>query len=37
MAEVLAAVPAETAVPLSEVGHAADSTGDLAEKDEWFY
>jgi hypothetical protein len=38
MAEVLAAVPNETAVPLSEVGHSADvNTGDLADAAEWFY
>jgi hypothetical protein len=37
MAEVLAAVPAQTAVPLSEVGHATDNTGDLAEAAPWFY
>jgi hypothetical protein len=37
MADVLAAVPNETAVPLSEVGHSADGTGDLAEASTWFY
>lgn len=38
MADVLAAVPAETAVPLTEVGHAADDgTEDLAERGGWFY
>jgi hypothetical protein len=37
MADVLAAVPNETAVPLTEVGHSADNTADLAEKAEWFY
>lgn len=38
MAEVLAAVPDETAVPLSEAGHAADVT-HAAEPDggTWFY
>ncbi|WP_318263132.1 hypothetical protein [Mycolicibacterium goodii] len=37
MADVLAAVPAETAVPMSEVGHAADTAnGDRAESG-WFY
>ncbi|MGV0796191.1 phage protease [Mycolicibacterium elephantis] len=37
MADVLAAVPAETAVPMSEVGHSADNgKGDLAESG-WFY
>ncbi|MDA4110189.1 hypothetical protein MHOL44478_23435 [Mycobacterium holsaticum DSM 44478] len=36
MADVLAAVPAETAVPMSEVGHAADTTnGD--DSGGWFY
>ena len=39
MADVLAAVPNETAVPMSEVGHSADAnTGsDLAEAAAWFY
>ncbi|WP_163751241.1 hypothetical protein [Mycolicibacterium helvum] len=37
MAEVLAATPNETAVPLSEIGHAADNTGDLAQPAGWFY
>lgn len=37
MADVLAAVPNETAVPLSEVGHAADTSRDLAEAGQWFY
>jgi len=37
MADVLAAVPNETAVPMSEVGHAAHNTGDLAERSAWFY
>lgn len=36
MADVLAAVPNETAVPLSEVGHSADNTDDRAESG-WFY
>jgi hypothetical protein len=35
-AEVLAAVPNETAVPMSEVGHSADNS-DLAEPAPWFY
>lgn len=36
MADVLAGIPAETAVPLSEVGHCADTTrDDLAGQ--WFY
>jgi hypothetical protein len=34
MADVLAAVPA---VPMSEVGHAADDTGDHVEGAGWFY
>jgi hypothetical protein len=38
MEQVLAAVPNETAVPMSEVGHSADGgTGDLADAGEWFY
>ncbi|VEG55642.1 Mu-like prophage I protein [Mycolicibacterium aurum] len=37
MAEVLAKTPDELAVPLSEVGHSADNTGDLAEPAPWFY
>lgn len=37
MADVLAAVPAEMAVPMSEVGHSANNgKGDLAESG-WFY
>jgi hypothetical protein len=36
MAEVLATVPNETAVPISEVGHSADNS-DLAEPAPWFY
>lgn len=36
MADVLAAVPNETAVPVSEVGHSADNTDDRAESG-WFY
>lgn len=36
MADVLAAVPNETAVPMSEVGHSADNTGDPAEPG-WFW
>lgn len=36
MADVLAAVPNETAVPLSKVGHSADNTDDRAESG-WFY
>jgi hypothetical protein len=38
MADVLAAVPDETAVPLKEIGHATDvDAEDLAEAAEWFY
>lgn len=36
MADVLAAVPNETAVPLSEIGHAADQTAGAAPV-AWFY
>jgi len=36
MADVLAATPNETAVPLTEVGHSADSA-DLAKPATWFY
>lgn len=38
MADVLAAVPNETAVPLSEIGHGTDATReDVAERATWFY
>jgi hypothetical protein len=38
MADVLAGIADETAVPLTEVGHAADpNRDDLAEKTAWFY
>ena len=37
MADVLASYPDEMAVPLSEVGHAADKTDDLAEPAGWFW
>ncbi|EFG75193.1 hypothetical protein HMPREF0591_4871 [Mycobacterium parascrofulaceum ATCC BAA-614] len=38
MADVLAAIPDETAVPLSEMGHSADTgAGNLAEQAIWFY
>lgn len=38
MADVLAAVPDETAVPLSEVGHCADTSRDTADAGTgWFY
>ena len=36
MADVLAAVPDETAVPLKEIGHATEGQ-DLAEAATWFY
>lgn len=36
MADVLAGIPAETAAPLSELGHASD-VEDLAEAGRWFY
>lgn len=35
MADVLAAVPDETAVPLTELGHSTEP--DLAESVQWFY
>lgn len=37
MADVLAGVPDETAVPLSEVGHSADTSRDTADTGGWFY
>lgn len=39
MADVLASVPAETAVPLSEIGHANGSEANEEKRDEgsWFY
>lgn len=38
MAEVLASVPNETAVPMTEIGHSVEaSTEDLAEASRWFY
>lgn len=37
MADVLAATPPETAVPLTEIGHSTDTSGDLAKKPAWFY
>jgi len=38
MADVLAAVPDETAVPMSEVGHATDTgTGGVTDAAAWFY
>ncbi|MHC9295820.1 hypothetical protein ACRCUN_25445 [Mycobacterium sp. LTG2003] len=36
MAEVLAAVPNETAVPVTEVGHSAGARA-LADSGQWFY
>jgi hypothetical protein len=37
MAEVLASVPDETAVPLTEIGHGVDSeSGELTQTSEWF-
>jgi hypothetical protein len=37
MLQHLASIAPETAVPLSEIGHSADSTGDLADAANWFY
>jgi hypothetical protein len=38
MLEVLASVPNETAVPLTEIGHSIDASAeDLAESGRWFY
>ena len=37
MADVLAATPNETAVPLSPIGHAAADNADLAQPAGWFY
>ncbi|WP_197381458.1 hypothetical protein [Mycolicibacterium mengxianglii] len=37
MADVLAATPNETAVSMSEIGHAADVSDDLAKPAAWFY
>lgn len=36
MADVLAAVPNETAVPLTEIGHSTDAA-DIATTGTWFY
>ncbi len=36
MADVLAARPPETAVPLTELGHSTDSEGNPADADTWF-
>jgi hypothetical protein len=38
VADLLAAVPNETAVPMTEIGHSVDaSADDLAEAGRWFY
>ena len=37
MLQHLASIAPGTAVPLDEIGHAADTTGDLAEPAPWFY
>ncbi|QUD82090.1 hypothetical protein J8M97_20500 [Gordonia polyisoprenivorans] len=37
MADVLASIPNETAVPLTEVGHAKEPNDDFAEESAWFY
>lgn len=37
MAEVLASVPAETAVPMTELGHSLDPADTDADKPAWFY
>jgi hypothetical protein len=37
MADVLAAVPSETAVPLHEVGHSAQMNGAADSDSGWFY
>lgn len=37
MAEVLAAVPNETAVPMTEVGHSVEGDSDDDDRGEWFY
>ncbi|EUA09422.1 hypothetical protein I546_4164 [Mycobacterium kansasii 732] len=37
MAEVLASVPAETAVPMTEIGHALEPVDAGAEAPGWFY
>lgn len=37
MIEHLASIAPGTAIALSEIGHAADNTGDLAEPAAWFY
>ncbi|WP_194786683.1 hypothetical protein [Mycobacteroides abscessus] len=36
MADVLAAIPNETAVPMTEIGHSADDIA-TADKPPWFY
>lgn len=37
MADVLAGVPDETAVPLAELGHSTDTSADTAAAGGWFY
>jgi hypothetical protein len=38
MADVLAGVPNETAVPMTEIGHGVDNeSGELAQTAEWFH
>lgn len=37
MADVLASYPDEMAVPLSQIGHAADTAGDVDQPAAWFY
>lgn len=37
MADVLASTPAETAVPLSEIGHSLDPADNGDQRDGWFY
>ncbi|BBZ22910.1 phage protease [Mycolicibacter hiberniae] len=37
MVQHLASIAPGTAVPLDEVGHSADTTGELAEPAPWFY
>lgn len=36
MADVLASVPNETAVPMTEIGHGIEAEGPVAETAEWF-
>lgn len=37
MAKVLASVPNETAVPLTQIGHSTEGGDDLTETPEWFH